>query len=304
MNAINDRRKPAWSILGGATMLEGASSIEDALAQAELDWRVSTIPLTAGDVTVDSHRAVVNTTSGDVLGVVKRKYVPVQNAEALAVLDDLKGVSSDFEYIAAGQTGGRVWVLADLGGFEVQKGDEMRRQVMLANSFDGSTPVAFSLLPFRMFCANQVASIAAKSALKVRHTGDVSTRLDLAAEAMFEMLAEYYALEERLKLLTTVTLTDALIKRTLDTLYPLEDGMTKRTRNTRESRRGRIIELVENGAGNHTNRTAWTLYNAVTEWFTHEHGTDRNRWQNLAFRDSPVVRKVHAVEELLLAEVV
>ena len=117
-------RIPAWHKLG--TVTEGALNSADAIVQAGLDWTVSTRGLMAyetGNLTTDfqslvevpDYYATVRDTDDSVLGVVGRRYTPIQNLECFNFMDTVVDDSDAYYETASSLYGGKVvWMLLNL----------------------------------------------------------------------------------------------------------------------------------------------------------------------------------------------
>ena len=84
---------PVWHRLG--QRVERALSSGAALKMTALDWKVDERPIyadIAGEMSeITTHKSIVRRDTQAVLGVVGRRYKPVQNEEAFEWLDDLVG---------------------------------------------------------------------------------------------------------------------------------------------------------------------------------------------------------------------
>ena len=96
INSFASVRVPAWHGLG--TVLDAPVSPLEFQTVAGLDWTVSLEELahnmieTAG---LENYRAVVRSDNRTALGVVGKKYAPVQNCEMFAFLNDLREFDLD-----------------------------------------------------------------------------------------------------------------------------------------------------------------------------------------------------------------
>lgn len=294
MNAITPRHRfyntslrPAWS--GIETI--NARSADEALETAGLNWDVSVQPMYLGNgEKVPKANAITRNDNGSVLGVVGKQYRPIQNSESLSFFDDVRHQLPDFKYVSAGSIGlgKRVWLLADFGGFDAQSGDEVRKQILLFNSHDGSSSMSYVFVPVRLFCNNQIAMLLSQDKLlKIRHSQSAQSRIKQAQSVAGHAIENYSNVESVFKTLANTQLTTGLIKSSLDVLYPVEEA-EGRTLTRRENTRREIVRLIDEGQGQHHPSTAFTLFNAFTEYFTHhtqangENASER-RWDNNLF---------------------
>lgn len=316
MNAIIQR--PTYFNSGVSAAWTGIETVnaptaEQAIKQARLDWEVEARPMYLGDGTaVPKARAIVRKDNGQVLGTVGRNYVPVQNKESLSFFDDVRAQLPGMSYVAAGSidNGKRVWLLADFGGFDAQPGDEIRQQIMLYNSHDGSSALSYMFVPNRVFCNNQIAMIlSGDKFLKIRHSKSANRRLDSARNVAHHAVAKYDNIEDMYKALARKPLTTEMLNTALDVLYPLKDkdggDVSKNSMTRRVNIREEITGLVETGMGiGGRQRNAFSIYNAFTEYLTHHAqvnngGGQERRWAVNTFGKG--AREMRAVTEALIA---
>lgn len=307
-NYFNRERPTAWSGIETISALNAS----EALKASGLDWTVSKVPLYAEGVEkpLKYNVAIKRDDDGSILGIVGSKYTPVQNADSLTFFDDVASQLPGMKYVAAGSVGlgKRVWLLADFGGFDAQQGDEIRKQIMLYNSHDGSSALSYMFVPNRVFCNNQIATIlSGDKFLKIRHSRSANGRLETAKGVAHHAVARYDSIEDMYRALVRKPLTTDLIEAGLDSLYPLVEkgealegrGLTRRL-NVRE----KITELIETGAGiEGRQRNAFSVYNAFTEYLSHHAQTngassEERRWANNVFGKG--VKEIATVTKALL----
>ena len=163
-----------WHGLG--TQIDGETSFWDAFQQAGLDWEVDTKPLFTADGEQVSHRAAYRTSDDRILGIVGKRWTPLQNREAFEIFEPLVD-SGEMAIHTAGslRNGERIWVLCQLNqdNSEIVKGDEIAKFVLLSNGHDGKLAVHFGFTPIRVVCANTEAlarDCKASKLIRVRHS--------------------------------------------------------------------------------------------------------------------------------------
>lgn len=279
----------AWS--GVKTF--NAESAKEALSIAGLDWTVSAQSvMLANGQEVPNTKAIVRSDNSQVLGVVGGAYQTVQN-DSLAFFDEIRQVMPDLRYVSAGSIGGgrRVWLLADFGAFEAQRGDIIRKQIMLFNSHDGTTALSYAIVPNRIFCNNQVAMTLTKGTfLKLRHSASTTERLKDAEKVALSAVNNYEHVEGCFKALASKPLSVKMVDKALDTLFPLvtnKDGLLKgRGYTCRINVRAQIERLIDEGMGiSDQPRNGFSVYNAFSEYMTHHtpvyaNGGQERRWEN------------------------
>lgn len=197
-------REKAWHGLG--TVLQDApTNTQEGIRLAGLDWQVelqpvfahlsdgspqdgNTLPCPDAQAMVRHIHQRDGSVASDVLGVVGKRYEPLQNTDAFRWFDPLLA-DRDCVLEAAGSVkGGRhVWILARIGDTAAQVGrrndDIAVPYLLLSNSHDGTRAVTVSFTPIRVVCwntlsaAHRAADAAGSSARKVRHTKSAANTL-------------------------------------------------------------------------------------------------------------------------------
>lgn len=169
----------AWQ--GAGVALPDGVTADQAIKLAKLDWNVETAEIVTNDqkrTNVDDHRVTRRIEDNAILGVVRKRYKPIQNAEAFGLFE---GVARQGRvgFTAAGEMrgGSRVFIVAKMPDvLEVGKGigniDVVERYLLLSNAHDGSRPLQMVFTPVRVVCENTL-----NMALNVKKTGDKKTRM-------------------------------------------------------------------------------------------------------------------------------
>jgi phage/plasmid-like protein (TIGR03299 family) len=211
--------RQAWH--GLATVLEHAPSVEDALAAAGIDWRISLAPLTAAvpmadsvymdeagelivptrDIEIPSHRAVVRSTDGAILGVVGKDYKPFQNLDALQAFSALVNDGTlKIETAGSLQGGRKVWIQCRYADdIDIGKGDLVAPYILIAFGHDGKMSIVMMNTPTRVVCWNTMQAAGAtedahafdkSGSFRVPHVGDVKKKVAAARDAIVKMNRE------------------------------------------------------------------------------------------------------------------
>lgn len=255
-------------------------SVSEAITRAGLDWQAERRTLLVDALhagpdayeTVETHRAVVRSDTGAILGVVGRDYEVVQAAQAFAVVQPLidAGIAS---ITRAGEyDGGRVvYVEAELHTdrpIEVSVGDVMRQTVTFTNSHNGGSSLRATYQLWRLVCQNGMQRPESSNIFRARHTSGVHVQLDRARAEIAQRFAAIESDVDMFRRLMGKRLSDRnLVRYVRETLTEgAGNDESIRVRNV-----DRIVELAHTAPG----ATPGTLYgglNAVTYWATHERG--------------------------------
>ena len=295
--AIFSLRDTPWHREG--TVLQEAPSLDEALRLGGLDFEVEVRPLYTralpfpGLPEVGEYRqvengcATVRTDREQVLGIVSARYQPLQNRDALGVLEPL--LDSGLASLETGGSlrGGRdVWMLVrfNVDSPVVQEvfAEEVIPFGLISNNHSGVRKVVVQETPIRVVCANTL-SLALKGrsrALGVRHTASVEAKTVEAAQQLWGALIERYEMAARqYQALKQHHLDTALFRRlVLDAAAPMpaaleQPGLTARQETTRQrilARRARLTHLWTEGAGHTGDHSAWEALGAITQSVDHD----------------------------------
>ena len=288
----------AWH--GAGTVIpEDVVVAEEAIKLAGLDWEVVQIPLYAhfpdveinGDVTgtfrgeqipINELVANVRATDKRFLGAVGKGFMPVQNREAFAFMDDLLA-TGDAKYHTAGslKNGKRIWMLARLNRDILIGGQESERIapfIMLCNGHDGSMGLMVVVTPVRVVCWNTLsfALSSAKRMWYTRHTANIEDRMEVAQNAA-ETLGLSYKFFDRLEAvgnkLVEAQYTTAQFEKMLKRLIPLpkvnpDEGGRKVA--SRKQAQAAILDIFRAEPNlENVRETKWAAIQAVTQYEDH-----------------------------------
>lgn len=267
---FSTREKP-WHGLG--TIVAEAPTSEKALELAGLDWQVVQRQIYTGSgQKIPGYRVNVRDSDEKILGVVSDRYKVVQNKEAFAFTDALLGEGVRYETAGSLQSGKRVWMLAKLPNEYIIAGEQVSPCLVFCNAHDGSSAIKVAMTPIRVVCSNtlNLALDTTKRCWSVKHTTNISEKLDEARETLF--FAEKYMAElgKEIHVLQRVKLSDKKVMEYIELLLPIQESMTlqqkKNIRNLRENLKQRYFDapdLLDVG------KSAYRFINAVSDFATH-----------------------------------
>ena len=277
--------------------LNGIRSAEAALEKANLMWSVEQAPLiTANGLDVTSHKALYRGDNKKVLGIVGQDYEIIQNTTAFSFFDVVAlRYGARYEYAGIIKDGRKIFLQAKLGqSFEAVRGDQIDNYVTMVTSHDGSSSLKCLLTPIRLTCANMLvrAIKAATTSVMLKHTSNVNDRLRDAMNVFHMSTKAFEEFEQKAKYLARKLVDKQMVERFLNEV--IEDTGSTRAKNQKE----RVRELFENGRGN-TGKSAWHLYNGVTEWIDHDRTSDPEKSLDSAMFGSGASLKEKAFEAAL-----
>jgi phage/plasmid-like protein (TIGR03299 family) len=266
---------------GLGTRLADPATSAEAMAAAGLGFTVRLDEMYTGDGrVVPMSRAITREDTGVVLGTVGNWWKPIQNVEAFEFLDGLVADGS-VRYHTAGALGRgeRVWMLAKLPG-EVRVGktaDVTEKYLLLSNTHGYGTLKAF-WTPIRVVCQNTLAaastSKAVRDGVRIRHTGEITEKLDEARHVLGLAEAYYAKLQERVDRFAAVKLASSGLADYVNTVFPEPEEGERTERKVEHVRKAResVTRLFETGRGADipgVARSLWVAYNAVVEHVNH-----------------------------------
>lgn len=260
-----------WHGLGIVT--DDLMTPEEALKLANMDWTVSMSPIQTieefGGVRVEGYRAVIRDDSMKPLGIVKRNYTPVQNAQQIDIIKSLIGEGLSVSAVGSLFGGKRTfWTCKCPQNMVLSDGDQIERYLILSNGHDGLTPFHIFWSPIRVVCNNTLSASLRQATDKfcIRHTAQVESRIEEArkilglAESYYENLGDSF--ETMKKKPMTV---DQFIK---DMLYPTFDVKEEEKSTRMSNKLESITENFESAPG--AEQTVFGGYNAITYYTSHQ----------------------------------
>ncbi len=254
-------------------------TIEQAIEWAGLDWTVEQRPLyfdldpedpDSILIPVPEETGVANVRSSDdkVLGVVTKRYQPLQNVEAFNWLSNLYGTDMLFETAGSLQGGRRVWVLMKLPDWITVAGDPYVQYAFISNSHDGKSSVQSACTPIRIVCRNtELAALrGAKRVYSLRHMGDMSSKI-AEARNVLGVTVDYYKQFAKVGDQLGLKLCGPKAQKTvLEEMFPIDETMGGRAAANLEESREAVKRLLKGETSGNAEGSYWGMYNALTEY--------------------------------------
>ena len=291
--AENGRKERAWHELG--VVFDGEMTVETALAASHADYTVAKMPVyyqtkNGGFAANPEFFHIIREDNGAPLGLVKKSYGVVQNADAFQFVNNLcAGGNAAEPFIESAGVlghGERVFITAKFPErFKCGEilGEDAEVYAVITTSHDGSGAVTVMLTPVRVVCNNtlQYALGCNYSKFAFRHTVNVKLRmkedLEHAAKVLGCFEATKKAIAEKTALLNNIQVDEATVKMVCGRVafgdkYPIFkangpsiDDLGMRNINTYYDLR----KSVEDGVGQDMFKTKngnW-LFNGITTYF-------------------------------------
>ena len=205
------------------------------------------------------------------LGVVSRRYQPLQNVDAFKFFDPIVGADKAY-FETAGVLGGgeRVWVMAKMPeAMQIVPGDECLKYLLLSNSHTGEGSVSVKFTSVRVVCQNTLIMAMAdgQKAYYVRHSKKMQFRLEELAELLAITQEVFLNAEECFKRFAKVQMIANRLESYFEAVYPRTAAQKKKGEHP--PRWGFLREIFEGQSDLQipgVRGTLWGAYNAVTRF--------------------------------------
>lgn len=294
-------RQVPWGLGRAVGIYSGAEkrdTTREAMQDAGLDWEVEKGWLYSNDPRnealnpLDGWKTVQRKDTGKVLGVVKGRYVPIQNRRH-AEFNDVLVKEADGERAAVGSAfdDRRVYCVTKLDDIDSPDGG-LGSFLVTANSHDGTTSMWTTVVNVRWACTNGLVGLSDKAhTVKIRHTIKAEEQL---VEAIRIMAGASSYLQDTTRVMEELLATpmsthegERIIRRLMPVPELLNDRSNERSVRAAVKRQGEVMGTWKfNDNLDDVRDTGWGLLNAVAEW---------NEWTGSHVRR----RKLTPMERLL-----
>lgn len=265
---------------GFGEVIVNATSYDDVLAQAGLNWTVSAHPVytevNGKQIEVPGSNIIVREADEKPLGIVSDKYKIVNNADAFAFTESIFN-SKEIEFIRGGsyRGGSSTWLEAKITGEYSILGDDVDCYLIFMNSHDGTGSVKCMIVPERIACSNALNIPLRDQSRHWRcvHSGDPMKKIDEAREILLAGSSYMNALNRECEMLQSIKISDSQVMQFINRLFPINDEMSDKQKENQESRRGQLLsvflskeDLFEFGS------TGYKFISAVADYADHNVG--------------------------------
>jgi len=264
------------------TDISRATSIQEAISMAGLDWQVEKnetyTSRPSGDGAMSLWKSprfvsIMRSDTGEEFAHPTQRYEVVQNLDSFRWVEDIVG-GGEAEYWRAGSfRGGRkVFMIVKLPiPLTMGNGETIARAMIISTSHDSTSGLKASWLPFRFACANVISASLASAPMVLRHTSSAQTRITPEAARRIFYNAElfYDSFYKEANALAAAPYSDGDMEQLIGTIFSaprLEDG---RIRRSNDYLYERIIQNFRNGRETYGSNK-WDAYNAVCEYLDYQ----------------------------------
>lgn len=213
--------------------------------------------------------------------IVSEEWQPVQNDEVWRIWEPfVKSGEIKLETAGVLEGGRKVWILGcpAHNSAEVLPGDEVKSYVLFANGHDGSLSVTLGHTNVRVVCCNTLEAAQRQGFMwKGRHVGEIAEKIADVAGIIAKLGEAFRGDIEVYQQLAATPVTDVadIVNYTAAVFGKAEQKAQQEDRVSK--RLDAMLENFESGTGQDipgVRGTAWGLYNALTEYVSHQMRSD------------------------------
>lgn len=225
---------------------------------------------------VPDRKALVRDDDGRYLATVARSYKLVQfSALARTLVEAAGGVGAIFTTAGTlGPTGIRAWLLGELPGEIVVKGDPspIKKYLLGTTGHDGMSAIIIKNVCCRVVCANTLAvALGEREGFeqRIHHTANAHARLAQSAAAFKALVGSYERFGELANRMAATRFTDLQMLKTVEAVLPLPDDGKNHSRLLQD--REKVLALFETAEGLSADirGTAWAAFQSWSEFSDH-----------------------------------
>ena len=265
------KRMAPWDTIG--TKVHGATSSEEVMKMAGLDWTVHSCKIYIDDKSeVPDLVANVRSSDNKCLGIVSKNYKIVQNADAFSFMDQVLGEGVTYETAGALQGGKRIWVLAHIPGEYKFLDDAADPFLLFTTSHNGVGSIKVCITPVRVICMNTInlAIHNASRSWSIIHKGLIEQKLENARDTLIASRKYMHALCDEMVELNKIKLTQKQVEDYVCKLIPMPLDPSQQCRLNVNHKRDELMNVyLESPDLAHVDKSAYRLINAVSDYATH-----------------------------------
>ena len=270
----NEQGGKPWHALG--TPVNGTMTTEVAAQVWPFNYYQEDIHDPSGKV-IEDYKSIRISDTKKIMAVGGSGYTIIQPSEVANFAEDLHEQQVQCETAGALGDGQRIWMLLHAPDykFEPIKGDEHRMFTLITNAYDLSAALEARYTDIRVVCENTVnmATQGNPAVIKLRHTVNVKSRMNMAAEIFKGYQRSTKDYQECMKLLAKHPINDNMIAEFERSMFgDLDKAEEGRSRSILANKLTKFEELLVTGKGTEIKGvvgSAYGLFNAYTEWADH-----------------------------------
>ena len=305
--------KPAWHRLG--VVVDGTLSAREAFRVANADFQVAGRPVFDADMQpIPGYQGITRMDTGKTLSVMTETYKPIQNESLIKIAEALHE-DINMDAVCVLSDGKKVTFTARIRGAEgdVVPGDPVQQYLIGCTSHDGSIPFQLLFSPIRVVCQNTLSAALGlannqrhrDNSIRIRHTKNADSLIQRLPELVDVRRQQFIGGMDELRHMAVTPCAIAQFRQYISNVFADRlQGTVNDVRGDKSTARPKVLEDLPvwasvlqkfNGDAigsdlSASRGTAWSAYQAVTEFLTHESGrsresinSDRKRFESIYF---------------------
>jgi phage/plasmid-like protein (TIGR03299 family) len=287
--------KPAWHRLG--VVVDGTLSAREAFRVANADFQVAGRHVFDADMQpIPGYQAITRMDTGRTLSVMTETYTPIQNESLIRIAEALHE-DINMDAVCVLSDGNKVTFTARIRGAEgdVVPGDPVQQYLIGCTSHDGSIPFQLLFSPIRVVCQNTLSAalgIASNqrhrdNSIRIRHTKNAESLIQRLPELVDVRRRQFIGGLDELRHMASTPCTMVQFRQYISRVFADQlQGTINDVRGDKSTARAKALEDLPawssvlrkfegEAIGSDLLRphgTAWSAYQAVTEYMSHESG--------------------------------
>lgn len=267
---MTDTRTATWANIG--TQYNPNDKIINGLPES-MCFEVEKVPLgyisDGNFIRSKGDSVVINKSTGKSYGRVSDNYLPINNIEALGVLQDTERMG--MEIVKYGETyRGMQYVIGKLEDVNIL-GDKFTPYLVYRNSFNGRYPIQVAITPLRIVCQNQLnwAFKNAQNAISIRHSAKAEERINDAQRILCTTADYMKELNKEAEKYASIKLSGTQKQQIISQLFPITNDMTDRQKENIQAKSVAYqVALLRPDLTNFKD-TAWEIVQAYADYVSH-----------------------------------
>ena len=190
-NSVQKVSRSDMFFAGAGTMIDKAMNVEEAMKLSGNDFLVATGSVFDPDMqAIPDYKRIYRTDTGATLGISGKTFVPIQQAEGMAIGQTIVN-DFDANIVVMGNVKGgkQVWAVLEIGESFKIGGEEHKEYMILFNAHTGRCSYKALMTPHRSACFNIVnpsIKLAGREQrlVTIRHTANYDVRVQEARRIM------------------------------------------------------------------------------------------------------------------------
>jgi phage/plasmid-like protein (TIGR03299 family) len=259
-------RTSTWNGIG--TSVKTATTVEEVLANAGLDYTVHKEPIMTQSGIIIPDKVATVRDDGRPIGVVSKTYEILQNADAFGFVNDVPGI----QFEKAGETKtGMVYLIGKLPDTTVL-GDTFTPHLIFQTSHNGRYNVRATICPLRIVCQNQFAYSfkQMRNTIDIRHSRLMPTKIAQAQQLIADTAIYMQGFSDTAEELAMLKLNNpGSVYQIIDAFFESTKEITEIQKKHMQEKKDYFIKCYEADDNANFVGTGWGVVNAFSDFNSH-----------------------------------